>query len=211
MKLTLNRFVCTIRLWNDAIRESPAVYKCAESRGVSFGYQKHHRPMEFLHTVQPCIKYLKGMWKELRRECQSNISCDEELVPIAESILLLHSFHHKSTDASCSVYENYKPLDVFFVLNAFVSSDEYLKQWSLCHVSNDPFPSSYVDKTESRESAMVYDELDQELGESDETQTESDEKALRWLFKYDQRVKRAKKRHLKKKKRKEKDKRLLSK
>ena len=116
-----------IKLWNDAIRESPAVYKCAESRGVSFYDQKHHRPMEFLHTLQPCIKYLKGMWKELGRKCQSNISCEEELLPIAESILLLHSFHHKCTDASCSVYESYKPLDVFFVLNALVSSDEYLR------------------------------------------------------------------------------------
>ena len=135
-----------IKSWNDAIRESLAVYKCSRRRGVSFYDQKHHQPMEFLHTVQPCIKYLKGMLKELRREYQSNISCDEELLPIAESILLLHSFHHKSSNTSCSVYESYKPLDVFFVLNALVSSDEYLKQWSLCHVTNYPFPSSYVDQ-----------------------------------------------------------------
>ena len=201
-----------IKLWNDAIRESPAVYKCAESRGVSFYDQKHPRPMEFLHTVQPCIKYLKGMWKELRRECQSNISCDEELLPIAESILLLHSFHHKSTDASCSVYESYKPQDVFFVLNALVSSDEYLKQWSLCHVTNDPFPSSFVDEAQSRESAVVYNEFDQKLDElkGDETHTESDEKALQWLFKYDQYVEHARKRHLKKIKRNKEDKRILS-
>ena len=58
----------------------------------------------------------------------------------------------------------------------------------------------------------MYNELDQELDElkSDETHTESDEKALQWLFKYDQYTEHVRKRHLKKRKRNKENKRVFS-